>query len=133
MQLHDRFRIADADRVSWGHLVKGWIKGQVPRPETIEQLRDQCQERGISVNVPDYLKGLVFLQTDKSVLAIRLPPKELVECSEHNIVERDMGYPLPSFYERFFSSPTTNPELGREDKLDLHAARIGEYTVNLCM
>jgi hypothetical protein len=133
MQLHDRFRVADADRVSWGHLVKDWIKGQIPRPETVEQLQAQCRARGIAINVPDYLKGVVFLQTDKSVLSIRLPPKELVECSEENIIDRDAGYPLPSFYERFFSSPAANPDLTREDKIDLHAARIGEYTVNLCM
>ena len=27
MQVLERFRAADADRVPWGHLVKGWIKG----------------------------------------------------------------------------------------------------------
>jgi hypothetical protein len=132
MDVLERFRIADADRFAWGHLVKGWIKGQVARPGTIDELRAQCAERGISVNIPDYLQGVVFLQTDKSVLSIRLPPKDLVECGEYNIAEREVGYPLPSFYERFFASPKANAELTREEKLELHAARVGEYSVNLC-
>ena len=132
MQVLERFRAADADRVPWGHLVKGWIKGHVARPETIEQLKAQCQERGISISIPDYIDSIAFMQREKNVLTVRLPAKELVESGEANIVEREVGYPLPSFYEQFFCSPTANTNLSREQKLDLHAARVGEYTVNNC-
>jgi hypothetical protein len=72
------------------------------------------------------------MQREKNVLTVRLPAKELVESGEANILEREVGYPLPSFYEQFFCSPTANMSLSREQKLDLHAARVGEYTVNNC-
>ena len=133
MEILERFRIADADRFAWGHLVKGWIKGHIARPDTLDDLRAQCREHGISISIPDYIKSIAFMQKDKSVLTIRLPAKELVESGEANIVEREIGYPLPSFYEQFFSSPTANVKLSREQKLELHAARVGEYTVNNCL
>ena len=133
MEILERFRIADADRFAWGHLVKGWIKGHIARPDSLDDLRAQCREHGISVSIPDYMRGVVFVQNDKSILTIRLPAKELVESGEVNIVEREVGYPLPSFYEQFFSSPTANTDLSRDRKLELHAARVGEYSVNSCM
>jgi hypothetical protein len=131
-QILERFKVADADRFTWGHLVKDWIKGRIPRPGTLEELQAQCQERGISVSIPDYMKSVVFVQNDKSVLTVRLPAKDLVESGELNIVEREIGYPLPSFYEQFFCSPTANTELSPQQKLELHAARVGEYSVNSC-
>src|SRR5262249_53087948 len=110
-QILERFRVADADRVAWGHLVEGWINGQVARPESVDDLKEQCQARGIAISVPDYVESIAFMQRDKSVLTIRLPARELVEAGEANLLEREVGYPLPSFYEQFFCSPTANTAL----------------------
>src|SRR5262249_51789734 len=114
------------------HLVKGWVKGLVPKPGNLDELHTQCRDRGISVSVPNYVTGVVFVQNDKHVLTIRLPAKDLVESGEQAIDTTQSGYPLPSFYERFFHSPASNNELSVEEKLELHAARIGEYSVNSC-
>jgi hypothetical protein len=125
----ERFHVADADKIAWGKLVKQWIKGEVERPRNIEALVVQCQERGFTPIVPSYIKGLVFIQNDKHVLTIRLPPKEILEAGEQHFIENpDTAYPLPAFYNDFFRDPP--PKDG--ELLDLQAARVGEYSVNSC-
>jgi hypothetical protein len=125
----ERFHVADPDKIAWGKLVKQWIKGEVERPHTIDDLKAQCEDRGFTPFVPDYVKGLVFVQNDKHVLTIRLPPKEVLVSGEEDFAANpDDTYPLPSFYNDFFRDP---PPKG-EEKLDLQAARVGEYSVNSC-
>jgi hypothetical protein len=126
----ERFQIPDSDKIEWGKLVKQWIKGEVERPRTIDDLVAQCVDKGITPIVPSYIKGLVFVQNDKHVLTIRLPPKEIVDAGEQDFRENpNANYPLPRFYNDFFRDP---PPRG-EEKLNLQAARIGEYVVNSCL
>ncbi len=125
------FIVRDADQIAWGHLVKAWAKGEVPQPANIDELREQCQARGIVVTVPEHMTDLSVVQNDKHVLTVRLPPKELHLQEEHAVAEQS-GYALPSWYGRFFESADPNRALSREEKLDLHAARVGEYSVNNC-
>lgn len=126
----DRFTVADADKVLWGKLVKSWIRHEKEWPRNLEELKAQCLEHGMQApHVPDYMTGLVFVQNDRHVLTIRLPPKELVEAGEEAFRnDPDGGYPLPSFYTEFFRQPPPSSQ----EKLDLQAARIGEYSVNSC-
>ena len=126
----DRFQIDDADRVQWGKLVKSWVKHEKAWPRTLDELKAQCVEAGMQEpRIPDYITGLMLMQYDKHILFIRLPPQDLVEAGE-NAFRSDPsgGYALPSFYAEFFRQPP--PSL--EEKLDLHAARIGEYSMNSC-
>jgi hypothetical protein len=132
MEMFDRFKVADADRVAWGQLVKGWARGEVSRPTSLDDLRMQCRDRGISINVPDYVKDIAFVQQPADVLTVRLPAPDLVEIAEMNAAESRSGYPLPSFYQQIYRSPVPNAALSREEKLDLHAARVGEYAINQC-
>ncbi len=133
METCDKFKIADADQVAWGHLVKAWTKGDAPWPANLDELSAQCRERGIAIHLPDYVTEVAFVQNDRHVLLVRLPPKDLHVIGERNVVEQQNGYPLPSWYERFFNSPTQNMGLTGKDRFDLHAARVGEYSINNCM
>ncbi len=133
MEACDKFKVSDADQITWGRLVKAWTKGEVPRPADLGELQAQCRERGIAFHLPDYVTDLAFVQNDKHVLTIRLPPRDLHVIGERNVVEQHNGYPLPSWYERFFRSPVQNTDLTGEERFDLHAARVGEYSINICL
>lgn len=126
----DRFMVADADRMIWGQLVKAWAKGERARPCSLDDLLEQCRCAGMArPHVAGYVTDLVFVQNDRHVLTIQLPPKELVEAGEAMLAEQDVAYPLPAFYNDFFRAPPPD----RERLLELQAARIGEYSVNSCM
>ena len=46
-----------------------------------------------------------------------------------------LDYALPSFYPALFASggpPPPMRQLGKAEKMDLHAQRVGEYTINTC-
>jgi hypothetical protein len=131
MNFFDTFTVADADRIAWGRLVKDWAKGAALRPTDLDELRAQCDSRGISIEVSARMSAVAFVQHDKSVLIVGLPAPDMVEIGERSVAAYS-GYPVPSFYERFFCGATPNQDLSPDEKLDLHAARIGEYAVNHC-
>jgi hypothetical protein len=126
----DRFRVPDADKKPWGKLIKAWAKGERARPANLAELKSQCVSVGMAEpEIPSFITGLVFVQNDRHILTIRLPPKELIEAGESELREDPNAvYPLPRFYADFFRDP---PPAG-EEKIDLQAARIGEYSVNSC-
>jgi hypothetical protein len=71
----------------------------------------------------------VFVQNDKHILTIRLPPKDMVLEGEADLRSNpNAEYPLPDFYQDFRRDP---PPVG-EEKIDLQSARIGEYSINVC-
>lgn len=126
----DRFMVADADRITWGQLVKAWATGQKDKPRNLAELRRQCRDAGMAEpHIPEHVAGLVFVQNDSHVLTVQLPPKEMVEAGERWLAESDVAYPLPSFYSRFSDDPAPDAD----ERLELQAARIGEYSINSCM
>ncbi len=121
MTTSDTFIAQDADQIAWGHLVKAWAKGEVPQPASIDELCAQCAAHGIAVKVPEHVTDVAFVQNDKHVLTVRLPAHELATDEA-----------LPSWYGRFFTDPAPNRVLTEDEKRDLQAARLGEYSVNNC-
>lgn len=122
--------------VQWGKLIKSWATGRSyfgagtpvpPMPRTIEELKAQCAAANINIEIPPHVTGLAILQYSPETLSIRLPPKALVDESEALLKTQDYG--LPQFYQDFFKhKPKTEQE-----RLDFHACRLGEYSVNSCM
>ena len=68
----DRVRIADGDYVKWGNLVKAWSRGTRPRPTTVSEFRDQCNDADIGISIPDYVGDVEFVQRDKETLKIEV-------------------------------------------------------------
>ena len=128
-----RFKIKDEHKKQWGKLVKQWAKGEKERPKNMTELIAQCADFGVQPIVPDFITGLVFVQNDKHVLTVRLPPKELLVAGEQAVVSViNEPYDLPSFYAEFFTGATARGDLTATERLDLHGARVGEYSVNSC-
>lgn len=134
----DRFTVSD--EIAWGKLVKSWATGKSyfdgmappPLPRTLQDVRDQCAQIGITVSIPAMHKGLVVVVSSEEVFMIKLPSKSLVEATEKELGE-GASYPLPKFYDDFytrFGTPLNIPD--KASKLDFHAGRIGDYSIRMC-
>lgn len=145
-----------ANAANWGKLVKSWATGKnyfdarkpaPAMPHTIDELMAQCQAFECGAELASWIKGLAIVHYGPEVLALRIPPKAMIERSEAAFREAnaadgtrrhdgvpvlDAGaYPLPEFYTDFLR---IRPDLRTlEDLVEFHHARIGEYTVNSCM
>jgi hypothetical protein len=83
--------------------------------------------------------GFVLLQGTSEISILRLPAKEKIHESEAALLGEGgvapMDYALPSFYPALFAAggpPPPMRQLGKSEKMDLHAQRVGEYTINTC-
>jgi hypothetical protein len=132
-------RVIITDELTWGKLVKSWSTGEnymgagttlPPVPRTLQELKDQCQQFNVGLQVPSNVSGFAVMQYSEDTLALRLPPKSLVKKSEAEFeANPTMAYPIPQFYDTFYghAMPT-----GR-NLMDLHACRIGDYVIRNCM
>ena len=68
------------------------------------------------------------MQYSAETLALRLPPKSLVEATETALGEPNSTYPMPGFYDEVYGKPLPPTT----DKLNLHACRIGDYSIRNC-
>jgi hypothetical protein len=128
-----------SDDILWGKLVKSWATGNnyiapgrpaPPTPRTREELLAQAAEVGLTIVFPDGMVGLEIIQYSPETAVIKLPPKSMIEATEAGFEVPNTTYPMPQFYEDFFGSPL--PVMDKACLLDLHAARIGDYSVRNC-
>lgn len=78
--------------------------------------------------------GFVLLQATSDTSVLRLPAKEKIEESEGKLLGGER-YLLPDFYARIFDRPAGVVDGRVSTKLQimqLHAERVGEYTINTC-
>jgi hypothetical protein len=140
--------------INWGKLVKSWATGKnyfnaakpaPPIPHTVAELVKTANDHQCDITVAPWVKGLAVISYSHEVLALRLPPKDMIERSEALIRgERDSfaapgeqgatftpaTYPIPEFYTDFTKIKPDHRTV--QDALDFHHARIGEYTMNSC-
>jgi hypothetical protein len=128
-----------SDDILWGKLVKSWATGTnyivsdrpaPPIPRTLDELQAQARDVGLQVSFPDGMVGLEIVQYSGQTAVIKLPPKSMVEETEAEFEAADALYPMPRFYEDFFHGPL--PKMSKAELLDLHAARIGDYSIRNC-
>ncbi|BAT61467.1 hypothetical protein GJW-30_1_04024 [Variibacter gotjawalensis] len=129
-----------SDDIRWGKIVKSWATGKnyvnpndppLTLPRTQPELVAMCLELGVTITFPDEQDGLAIIQYSPQTVVLKLPPKTMVEATERKFDGANAEYPMPPFYSKFFRAdfPT---DLSKEDLLDLHAARIGDYAVRNC-
>lgn len=127
-----------SDDILWGKLVKSWATGNnyispdrpAPAlPRTMDDLQAQAADIGLVISFPDGMVGLEIVQYSSQTAVIKLPPKSMVEDTEQELVT-GAPYPMPRFYDDFFAAPL--PQMRTNQLLDLHAARIGDYSVRNC-
>jgi hypothetical protein len=134
--------IKPENELAWGLLVKSWATGKnyfspgtpaPPMPKTRQEFVQICSAFGISLDdLPDWVTGVIFIQPSKECLAIRLPPKELVEQSEQEFDQQNALYPLPAFYDEFYAAFGSPLRVPQDRKHEFHAKRIGDYSISMC-
>jgi hypothetical protein len=128
--------------LNWGKLVKTWATGKsyfendsppitidkLPIPRSIDELKAQMLLVGAGVSIPANVVGLAVVQYTPDTMVIRLPPKARIEAMEKTLSEPGMiAYDLPNFYADFGTR-----ELNVKERFDMHACRIGDYTMSMC-
>jgi hypothetical protein len=126
------------DELLWGKLVKSWATGKnyvspgrpaPPVPRTKDDLLAQAADIGLSITFPDGMVALEVILYSPQTAVIKLPPKSMVEDAERDL-KAGRPYPMPRFYDDFYGVPM--PPKTIYELLDLHAARIGDYSVRNC-
>ena len=91
-----------------------------------------------TVNYPPGTTDVIIVQGNATTMVIRLPPKSVLQASEQNLLAGG-AYPVLSFYNPLYSpavGPPVNPRPpvlpDVKGIMELHANRIGDYTMGLC-
>jgi hypothetical protein len=115
---------------NWGNLVKRWAKGDQPWPQSLGELKAQCVQANVGIDIPSEVKAIQFIQANEETMVIRLPPKAMVLAGEADLAANPQaGYPMPKFYKDAFND--AEPQIA--DALLFQAERIGEYCISECI
>lgn len=117
----------------WGELVEHWICKRHPRPDDTDKLINQMTAHGITSagvygSTPRPVEFVSY--GEKGALVIELPTKDMLEEGKKT-AEAGQPYPLPSFYDAAFDG--SRKSFCSDVIKHFAAARIGEYTINMCM
>ena len=90
------------------------------------------------VNYPPGTTEVIIVQGNANTMVIRLPPTSVLQASEANL-KAGGAYPMFTFYDPLYSpvgGPIARPRLpvqpDNKAVMELHANRIGDYTMGLC-
>src|SRR5262249_38089856 len=130
-------RFANLER--FGKLVKSWATGRnylndgnaYDVPANMDEFKRQNAEAQTGAHIPDWAKKVKFVSCEEDTILIRVPPKKLIEDAEKKLTEEGASYPIPDMYKQIFGG--LDPVIAKEQLMNFHASRIGEYTSNLCM
>jgi hypothetical protein len=133
----DRLRVTNNE--AWGKLIKTWATGknyledgnEYPVPSSLEEFKQQMATAQVFANIPEWAKSIRFVSPEEDEIIVRLPPKRMIEDSEAILSQPGGTYPIPDFYKRIFNG--VDPVIPHAEKLKVHAERIGDYTISLCV
>jgi hypothetical protein len=99
---------------------------------TIEDFTNRVTVAGVSItNMPEQYKHVMIVQGDRETMVMRLPPMDTLQGSEDDLLNGSV-YTLRPFYWSLFGTAPKMPK-GDTAIMELHANRIGEYTLNNCV
>jgi len=109
--------------------------GEVDLPFAVAMTRAQFITRveaaGVSItNMPDQFQNVVIVQGDHDTMVMRLPPQEMLQSTEDDLLN-GVHYTMRPFYWALFGKAPKMPQ-DAAGIMELHANRIGEYTLNNC-
>ena len=89
-----------------------------------------------AVNYPPGTTEVIIVQGNATTMVIRLPPTSVLQASEVYLLNGG-AYPTPTFYDPLYSPPAApSTPIRRYARcaglMELHANRIGDYTMGLC-
>ncbi len=124
----------------FGKLIETWAIGEdrvndgksyLPRPTNMDELKEMLIRAGAAATIPNRYTTFSFAQSTDSNLVIRLPEKNIL-LSVENDINAGGTWQLPAFYLEDFGARNIDSNASVDDKLQLLAMRIGDYTVGNC-
>jgi hypothetical protein len=120
----------------------------IPRPDnttvtlpgavalTVAEFKEKLTKAGVEIKeMPPQYQHVVVVQGDKHTMVLRLPPKDTLQGSEDDLLNGN-PYKISRFYYALWNGmpPTSMPKIppDHDGVMQLHANRIGEYTLNNC-
>ena len=123
----------------------------LPKPSSFKDMVKVCRANNVGLHfvatattpktpcTGDEPIGFVLLQGTSDISILRLPAKEKVGESEDAMMGvggmAPAAYPLPTFYNDVFgngANPGSIRPMNVLEQMELHAKRVGEYTINTC-
>jgi len=121
----------------------------IPRPDhttvtlpgavamTVDEFKQRVAAAGVEIVVmPTQYKNVIVLQGNVDTMVFRLPPRDTLQGSEDDLLN-GVSYSIPPFYNALYGGqqPTAMPQCppNHNGVMQLHANRIGEYTLNNCV
>jgi hypothetical protein len=98
---------------------------------TVDDFTKRVTSAGVSItNMPPQYTHVIIVQGADKTMVMRLPPKDTLQGSEDDLLN-GQAYTLRPFYWALFGGA---PDMPSDDSaiMELHANRIGEYTLNNC-
>jgi len=127
---------------NWGRLVIKWINNPGTRPTTARQLKKQWDDhvppitgriRGLAANVA---VEVTTYDADGPII-IPIPTWKMIDKDWKHLSDEFTGgrkkYPIPTFYDLIYQTPTRRDFATYQDLEDQAARRLGEYVINECM
>jgi hypothetical protein len=98
---------------------------------TVKQFTDRVAKAGVSItNIPQQFQHVVIVQGSHDTMVMRLPPQVMLQSSEDDLLNGVTYTMRPFYWSLFGTAPDTPAE--QAGIMELHANRIGEYTLNNC-
>jgi hypothetical protein len=99
---------------------------------TVADFQARVAAAGVSVTtMPAQYTNVIIVQGHVGTMVMRLPPKDTLQGSEDDLLNGTV-YPFKDFYTNLYGGPP-HPPTDPTGIMELHANRIGEYTLNNCM
>jgi hypothetical protein len=99
---------------------------------TVAEFTNRVQAGNVTIaKMPPQYTNVIIVQGDAKTLVMRLPPKDMLQGSEDDLLLSGEEYPLRQFYDDLYPCEADYPKT-QSDIMELHANRIGEYTLNNC-
>jgi hypothetical protein len=108
----------------------GTVPSQYAAVLTVEEFKKRLDAAGVIYTLPDKYTHVFIVQGKETTMFLRLPPKDTLQSSEDDLLNGP-PYALPPFYAALYNSFPT-PPTDQAGIMQLHADRIGEYTLNTC-
>jgi len=121
----------------------------IPRPDhttvtlpgavamSVKEFEEKVAAASVKIkNMPGQYKHVIIVQGNVDTMVLRLPPKDTLQSSEDDLLN-GLPYKISEFYWGLWSGlpPSSMPKCppDRDGVMQLHANRIGEYTLNNCV
>lgn len=126
------------NHAAFGKLIEKWVRGILPRPLTLADLKDQLEDHGINYLLPDgvnmpELVDIQYNNLENNALTVSIPTIEMLEVGLANATANDSEYRLPTTYDNAYVNTERRDDLTADERREMLYARIGDYSVGSCM